>query len=70
MGKLFYFDSWFLLTVWLVHREIKLQEREMYKSSRISIALIFLTLAVEIEFKLSPTPSRQWTPNIYTKNSK
>ncbi|KAL8196657.1 hypothetical protein R6Q57_003713 [Mikania cordata] len=50
--------------------EIELQEivnglinTKIYNSSRISIALIFIT--VEIGFKLSPAPSRQWTPDVY-----
>ncbi|MBA0872246.1 hypothetical protein Goshw_009824, partial [Gossypium schwendimanii] len=50
--------------------EIELQEivnglinTQMYNSSGISIALIFITIG--IGFKLSPTPSHQWTPNIY-----
>ena len=50
--------------------EIKLQEivsglinTQIYKSPRILIALIFITIG--IEFKLSPTPSHQWTFDIY-----
>ncbi|KAG4162771.1 hypothetical protein ERO13_D01G134200v2 [Gossypium hirsutum] len=50
--------------------EIELQEivnglinTQMYNSPRISIALKFTTLG--IGFKLSPTPSHQWTPDIY-----
>nr|YP_008963737.1 NADH-plastoquinone oxidoreductase subunit 2 [Liquidambar formosana]YP_008963752.1 NADH-plastoquinone oxidoreductase subunit 2 [Liquidambar formosana]YP_009738336.1 NADH-plastoquinone oxidoreductase subunit 2 [Semiliquidambar cathayensis]YP_009738352.1 NADH-plastoquinone oxidoreductase subunit 2 [Semiliquidambar cathayensis]YP_009755090.1 NADH-plastoquinone oxidoreductase subunit 2 [Liquidambar acalycina]YP_009755106.1 NADH-plastoquinone oxidoreductase subunit 2 [Liquidambar acalycina]YP_00 len=50
--------------------EIELQEivnglinTQMYNSSGISIALIFIT--VGIGFKLSPAPSHQWTPDVY-----
>ncbi|KAL2934210.1 NAD(P)H-quinone oxidoreductase subunit 2 B chloroplastic [Bienertia sinuspersici] len=50
--------------------EIELQEivnglinTQMYNSPGISIALIFIT--VEIGFKLSPSPSHQWTPDVY-----
>ncbi|MBA0875992.1 hypothetical protein Goshw_010824, partial [Gossypium schwendimanii] len=50
--------------------EIELQEivnglinTQMYNSPRISITLIFIT--VGIGFKLSPTPSYQWTSNVY-----
>ncbi|BBG99547.1 hypothetical protein Prudu_009269 [Prunus dulcis] len=50
--------------------EIELQEivnglinTQMYNSPGISIALIFIT--VGIGFKLSPTPSHQWTPDVY-----
>ncbi|KAL8228945.1 hypothetical protein R6Q57_013845 [Mikania cordata] len=50
--------------------EIELQEivnglinTQMYNSPGISIALIFNT--VGIGFKLSPTPSHQWTPDVY-----
>ncbi|KAL8249472.1 hypothetical protein R6Q59_006340 [Mikania micrantha] len=49
--------------------EIELQEivnglinTQMYNSPGISIALIFIT--VGIEFKLSPAPSHQWTPDL------
>ncbi|RXH81816.1 hypothetical protein DVH24_036157 [Malus domestica] len=34
-----------------------------WRSPRISIALIFIT--VGIGFKLSPAPSHQWTPDVY-----
>ncbi|KAJ4737858.1 hypothetical protein LUZ62_005190 [Rhynchospora pubera] len=50
--------------------EIELQEivnglinTQMYNSSGISIALIFIT--VGIGFKLSPAPFHQWTPDVY-----
>jgi len=50
--------------------EIELQEKvnglintQMYNSQEISIVLIFIT--VGIRFKLSPTPSHQWTPDVY-----
>ncbi|KMS96949.1 hypothetical protein BVRB_7g180310 [Beta vulgaris subsp. vulgaris] len=50
--------------------EIELQEivsglinTQMYNSSGISIALIFIT--VGLGFKLSPTPYHQWTPDVY-----
>ncbi|KAE9584777.1 NAD(P)H-quinone oxidoreductase subunit 2 A [Lupinus albus] len=50
--------------------EIELQEivnglinTQMYNSPGISIALRFITIG--IGFKLSPTPSHQWTPGIY-----
>lgn len=50
--------------------EIELQEivnglinTQMYNSTGISIALIFIT--VGIGFKLSPAPSHQWTPDVY-----
>ncbi|KAL5554220.1 hypothetical protein UlMin_041621 [Ulmus minor] len=50
--------------------EIELQEivnglinTQMYNSSGISIALIFIILG--IGFKLSPAPSHQWTLDIY-----
>ncbi|RZC59216.1 hypothetical protein C5167_006519 [Papaver somniferum] len=50
--------------------EIELQEivnglinTQMYDSPGISIALIFII--VGIGFKLSPTPSHQWTPDVY-----
>nr|YP_010998766.1 NADH dehydrogenase subunit 2 [Simarouba amara]YP_010998781.1 NADH dehydrogenase subunit 2 [Simarouba amara]QEZ90688.1 NADH-plastoquinone oxidoreductase subunit 2 [Eurycoma longifolia]QEZ90706.1 NADH-plastoquinone oxidoreductase subunit 2 [Eurycoma longifolia]WPM86923.1 NADH dehydrogenase subunit 2 [Simarouba amara]WPM86938.1 NADH dehydrogenase subunit 2 [Simarouba amara] len=50
--------------------EIELQEivnglinTQMYNSSGISIALIFIT--VGIGFKLSLAPSHQWTPDVY-----
>uniref|UniRef100_A0A3Q7I1B4 NADH:quinone oxidoreductase/Mrp antiporter transmembrane domain-containing protein n=1 Tax=Solanum lycopersicum TaxID=4081 RepID=A0A3Q7I1B4_SOLLC len=36
---------------------------QMYNSAVISIALIFIT--VEIGLKLFPTPSHQWTPDVY-----
>ncbi|MBA0818038.1 hypothetical protein Gohar_025550 [Gossypium harknessii] len=35
----------------------------MYNSSRILIVIIFITAG--IGFKLSPTPSHQWTPDVY-----
>nr|QIV68298.1 NADH-plastoquinone oxidoreductase subunit 2 [Suriana maritima]QIV68313.1 NADH-plastoquinone oxidoreductase subunit 2 [Suriana maritima] len=51
--------------------EIELQEivnglinTQMYNSPGISIALIFIT--VGIGFKLSPAPSHQWTPDVYS----
>ncbi|RZC56627.1 hypothetical protein C5167_015505 [Papaver somniferum] len=50
--------------------EINLQEivnglinTQMYNSPEISIALIFIN--VGIGFKLSPSPSHQWTPDVY-----
>ncbi|KAG4155117.1 hypothetical protein ERO13_D03G092550v2, partial [Gossypium hirsutum] len=50
--------------------EIELQEivnglinTQMYNSPGISIALIFIT--VGIGFKLSPTPSHQWTLDVF-----
>ncbi|GJS38483.1 putative reverse transcriptase domain-containing protein [Tanacetum coccineum] len=39
------------------------EEESSSLESGISIALIFITVA--IGFKLSPTPSHQWTPNVY-----
>ncbi|PIA29004.1 hypothetical protein AQUCO_06400055v1 [Aquilegia coerulea] len=53
--------------------EIELQEilnglinTQMYNSLGISIAFIFIT--VGIGFKLSPTPSHQWTPDVYERH--